>query len=60
MSIFLILVMAGFSFFVALFGMRLMHKMAEFAYFEREHVVALSKVYYELHKKEINISFIVA
>jgi len=40
-------------------GMRLMHKMAEFAYFEREHVVALSKVYYELHKKEINISFIV-
>lgn len=48
--------MAGFSFFVALFGMRLMHKLTEFSYYEREHVFALSKVHYELQKKEININ----
>ncbi len=53
---FLILIMAGFSFFVALFGMRLMHKLTEFSYYEREHVVALSNVHYELQKKEININ----
>ena len=33
-----------------------MHKLTEFAYYEREHVVALSNVNYELQKKEININ----
>ena len=54
----LIVAMAVFLFLVALFGMRLMYKLTEFSYYEREHVVALSNVHYELQKKEANIIYI--